>query len=219
MCSAMAANVFDDQILRHILSFVPGSSELAPKYSLQPETGHYLVKAGWPVVLKKMCHWKEADTTICICCGANQEPGDPNESDDSWTSQQVSAGWAKVMTVTIPHFRHHHMKYIKKTVRSIEYVWRTMAAERCYICGHCNDCVVNLEYEHPADWLEDLCSQRCWNLGRVRGGAQIKIDRSSRIAAVVKAANMPHLQHHGTDLCLEAACGSWKACVPSGTWN
>ena len=30
---------------------------------------------------------------------------------------------------------------------------------------------------------------------------------------------MPHLQHHGTDLCLEAACGSWKACVPSGTWN
>ena len=64
----MAANVFDDQILRHILSFVPGSSELAPKYSLQPETGHYLVKAGWPVVLKKMCHWKEADTTICICC-------------------------------------------------------------------------------------------------------------------------------------------------------
>ena len=114
MCSAMAANVFDDQILRHILSFVPGSSELAPKYSLQPETGHYLVKAGWPVVLKKMCHWKEADTTICICCGANQEPGDPNESDDSWTSQQVSAGWAKVMTVTIPHFRHHHMKYIKK---------------------------------------------------------------------------------------------------------
>ena len=29
--------------------------------------------------------------------GANQEPGDPNESDDSWTSQQVSAGWAKVM--------------------------------------------------------------------------------------------------------------------------
>ena len=107
-------------------------------------------------VLKKMCHWKEADTTICICCGANQEPGDPNESDDSWTSRQVSAGWAKVMTVTIPHFRHHHMKYIKKTVRSIEYVWRTMAAERCYICGHCNDCVVNLEYEHPADWLEDL---------------------------------------------------------------
>ena len=62
-------------------------------------------------------------------------------------------------------------------------------------------------------------AQRCWNLGRVRGGAQIKIDRSSRIAAVVKAANMPHLQHHGTDLCLEAACGSWKACVPSGTWN
>ena len=38
-------------------------------------------------------------------------------------------------------------------------------------------------------------------------------------SAVVKAANMPHLQHHGTDLCLEAACGSWKACVPSGTWN
>ena len=150
------ADVFDEQILRHVLSFVPGSSELAPKYSLQPETGHYLVKAGWPVVLKKMCHWKEADTTICICCGANQEPGDPNESDDSWTSQQVSAGWAKVMTVTIPHFRHHHLKYIKKTVRSIEYVWRTMAAERCYICGHCNDCVVNLEYEHPADWLEDL---------------------------------------------------------------
>jgi len=150
------ADVFDEQILRHILSFVPGSSELAAQYSLQPETGHYLVKAGWPVVLKKMCHWKEADTTICICCGANQEPGDPNESDDSWTSQQVSAGWAKVMTVTIPHFRHHHMKYIKKTVRSIEHVWRTMAAERCYICGHCNDCVVNLEYEHPADWLEDL---------------------------------------------------------------
>ena len=57
------ANVFDDQILRHILSFVPGSSELAPKYSLQPETGHYLVKAGWPVVLKKMCHWKEAEQT------------------------------------------------------------------------------------------------------------------------------------------------------------
>ena len=28
---------------------------------------------------------------------------------------------------------------------------------------------------------------------------------------------MLHLQHHGTDLCLEAACGSWKACVPSGT--
>ena len=45
-------HVFDEQILRHILSFVPGSSELAPKYSLQPETGHYLVKAGWPVVLK-----------------------------------------------------------------------------------------------------------------------------------------------------------------------
>ena len=87
---------------------MPGSSELAPsKYSLQPETGHYLVKAGWPVVLKKMCHWKEADTTICICCGANQEPGDPNESDDSWTSQQVSAGWAKVMTVTIPHRTYH----------------------------------------------------------------------------------------------------------------
>ena len=133
-------------------------SELAPKYSLQPETGHYLVKAGWPVVLKKFCHWKEADATICICCGANQEPGDPDESDDSWTSQQVSAGWAKVMTVTIPHFRHHHMKYIKKTVRSIEHVWRTMAAERCYICGHCNDCVVNPEYEHPADWLQDLAA-------------------------------------------------------------
>ena len=62
---------FDEQILRHILSFVPGSSELAPKYSLQPETGHYLVKAGWPVVLKKMCHWKEADTTICICSCAD----------------------------------------------------------------------------------------------------------------------------------------------------
>ena len=62
-----------------------------------------------------------------------------------------------------------------------------------------------------------LRSQRCWNLGRVRGGVQIKMDRSSRIAAVVKAANMLHLQHHGTDLCLEAACGSWKACVPSGT--
>ena len=29
---------------------------------------------------------------------------------------------------------------------------------------------------------------------------------------------MPHLQHHGTDLCLEAACRSWKTCVPSGTW-
>ena len=133
-----------------------GALNWLQKYSLQPETGHYLVKAGWPVVLKKMCHWKEADTTICICCGANQEPGDPNESDDSWTSQQISAGWAKIMTVTIPHFRHHHLKYIKKTVRSIEHVWRTMAAERCYICGHCNDCVVNLEYEHPADWLEDL---------------------------------------------------------------
>ena len=62
-------------------------------------------------------------------------------------------------------------------------------------------------------WKIFLRSQRCWNLGRVRGGAQIKIDRSSRIAAVLKAANMPHLQHHGTDLCLEAACGSWKACV------
>ena len=94
MCSAMAANaegiparanVFDEQTL---LSFLPVSSELAPKYSLQPETGHYLVKAGWPVVLKKFCHWKEADATICICCGANQEPGDPDESDDSWTSQQ-----------------------------------------------------------------------------------------------------------------------------------
>ena len=47
------ADVFDEQILRHILSFVPGSAELAPKYSLQPETGHYLVKAGWPVVLRK----------------------------------------------------------------------------------------------------------------------------------------------------------------------
>ena len=91
MLSAMAANaqgiparadVFGDQILQHILSFVPRSSELALWYSFQPETGHYLVKAGWPVVLKKMCHWKEADT-ICICCGANQEPGDPNESDDS----------------------------------------------------------------------------------------------------------------------------------------
>ena len=35
----------------------------------------------------------------------------------------------------------------------------------------------------------------------------------------VLKSNMPHLQHHGTDLCLEAACGSWKACVPSGTWN
>jgi hypothetical protein len=149
------ADVFGDQLLRHILAFVPRSSELAKQYSFQPKTEHYLVKAGWPAVLKKMCHWKEADT-ICSCCGANQEPGDPNESDDSYTSQQVSAGWAKVMTVTIPHFRHHHMKYIKKTVRSIEYVWRTMAAERCYICGHCNDCVVNLEYEHPADWLEDL---------------------------------------------------------------
>ena len=66
MCSAMAANVegiraradvFDDQILRHILSFVPGSSELAPKYSLQPETGHYLVKAGWPVVLEGGRHY------------------------------------------------------------------------------------------------------------------------------------------------------------------
>ena len=28
---------------------------------------------------------------------------------------------------------------------------------------------------------------------------------------------MLHLQHHGTDLCLEAACGSWKACIPGGT--
>ena len=37
--------------------------------------------------------------------------------------------------------------------------------------------------------------------------------------AVVKGANMPHLQHHGTDLCLEAVCRSWKVCVPSGTWN
>jgi len=126
MLSAMAANaqgiparadVFGDQILQHILSFVPRSSELALWYSFQPETGHYLVKAGWPVVLKKMCHWKEADT-ICICCGANQEPGDPNESDDSYTSQQVSAGWARVMTVTIPHFYHHHMKYIKKQLEA-----------------------------------------------------------------------------------------------------
>ena len=107
------ADVFGDQLLRHILAFVPRSSELAKQYSFQPKTEHYLVKAGWPAVLKKMCHWKEADT-ICSCCGANQEPGDPNESDDSYTSQQVSAGWAKVMTVTIPHFRHHHMKYIKK---------------------------------------------------------------------------------------------------------
>ena len=65
------ADVFDEQILRHILSFVPGSAELAPKYSLQPETGHYLVKAGWPVVLKKMCHWKEAGTTICVCSCAD----------------------------------------------------------------------------------------------------------------------------------------------------
>ena len=91
-----------------------------------------------------------------------------------------------------------------------------MAAERCYICGHCNDCVVNLEYEHPADWLEDL-SAFTEMLELNRGGAQIKIDRSSRIAAVVKGANMPHLQHHGTDLCLEAVCRSWKVCVPSGT--
>jgi len=53
------ADVFDEQILRHILSIVPGSSELATQYSLHPETRHYLVKAGWPVVLKKMCHWKE----------------------------------------------------------------------------------------------------------------------------------------------------------------
>ena len=60
------ADVFDEQTPRHILSFVPVSSELAPKYSLQPETGHYLVKAGWPVVLKKKCHWKGANTTICI---------------------------------------------------------------------------------------------------------------------------------------------------------
>ena len=37
--------------------------------------------------------------------------------------------------------------------------------------------------------------------------------------SIVKGANMPHLQHHGTELCLEAACGSWKVCVPSGTWN
>ena len=69
------------------------------------------------------------------------------------------------------------------------------------------------------DGVAQLLSFLLPNLGRVRGGAQIKIDRSSRIAAVVKAANMPYLQHHGTDLCLEAACGSWKACVPSGTWN
>ena len=63
MLSAMAADaqgisaradVFGDQILQHILPFVPRSSELALRYSFQPETGHYLVKAGWPVVLKKM---------------------------------------------------------------------------------------------------------------------------------------------------------------------
>ena len=150
------ADVFGEQLLRHILALFPRSSELAKQYSFQPKTEHYLVKAGWPAVLKKMCHWKEADT-ICICCGANQEPGDPNESDDSYTSQQVSAGWAKVMTVTIPHFHHHHMKYISKTARSIEHVWKTMAAERCYICGHCNDCIVDVS-EEPADWLEDLAA-------------------------------------------------------------
>ena len=125
-CSAMAANVqeisarmnfFSDQIQQHILSFVPRSSELASQYSFQPQTGHYLVKAGWPAVLKKVYHWKEADT-ICICCGSNKEPGDPNESDNSYTSQQVSAGWAKVMTVTIPHFRHHHMKFLEKQLEA-----------------------------------------------------------------------------------------------------
>ena len=150
------ADVFGGQLLRDILAFLPRSSELAKQYLLQPKTEHYLVKAGWPAVLKKMHHSKEADT-ICICCGANQEPGDPNESDDSYTSQQVSAGWAKVMTVTIPHFHHHHMKYISKTVRSIEHVWKTMAAERCYICGHCNDCIVDVS-EEPADWLADLAA-------------------------------------------------------------
>ena len=63
------ARCFDEQILRTFFHLCLGAL-FAPKYSLQPETGHYLVKAGWPVVLKKMCHWKEADTTICICCGA-----------------------------------------------------------------------------------------------------------------------------------------------------
>ena len=47
------ADVFGDQLLRHILAFVPRSSELAKQYSFQPKTEHYLVKAGWPVVLKK----------------------------------------------------------------------------------------------------------------------------------------------------------------------
>ena len=82
--------------------------------------------------------------------------GDPNESDDSYTSQQVSAGWAKVMTVTIPHFHHHHMKYISKTARSIEHVWKTMAAERCYICGHCFTTALWMSRSEPADWLADL---------------------------------------------------------------
>ena len=87
---------------------LPRSHELALRYSFQPETGHYLVKAGWPVVLKKMCHWKEADT-IYICCGAHQEPGDPNESDDSYTSQKVSAGWVidLIMVLQMCHSRHH----------------------------------------------------------------------------------------------------------------
>ena len=114
------ADVFGDQILQHILSLVPRSSELALRYSFRPKTRHYLEKAGWPAVLKKLCHWKEADT-ICICCGAS-----------SYEIYQSKA-------------------------RSIEHVWKTMAAERCYICGHCNDCVVDA-WEQPADWLEDLAA-------------------------------------------------------------
>ena len=68
------ADVFDEQILRYIFSFVLGSSELALKYSLQPETGHYLVKAGWPVVLKKMGHWKEADTPSVFAAVPTKNP-------------------------------------------------------------------------------------------------------------------------------------------------
>ena len=45
MWSAMAnADVFGEQLLRHILAFVPRSSELAKQYSFQPKTEHYLVK-------------------------------------------------------------------------------------------------------------------------------------------------------------------------------
>ena len=102
-----------------------------------------------------MC--KKASVCKSVCVSKGLCNGDPNESDDSYTSQQVSAGWAKVMTVTIPHFHHHHMKYISKTARSIEHVWKTMAAERCYICGHCNDCIVDVS-EEPADWLADLAA-------------------------------------------------------------